>query len=575
MALAVNHLVPRSAILLAVLVAVAACAPAPAPPAPPDAGRSSTEAQQRTPRGTLRIGYAAEPQTLSSKFLTGGGAGEFAWIFNSTLVFFDLDGQPRPLIASQIPTRDNGDWVVNADGTMRTTYRLRPNARWHDGAPLTARDFVFAWQVYLDPDQPAVSRDPESLMSSVEATDDQTLVISWKQPYRLANTLGYQKLNPLPRHLLEEKLAANRTNFAVGEEWNKAYVGSGPFRVQSWEPGSRLIAHAHSEWLLGPPGVETVEIRFIAEPSVLLANLFAGELDIVTSPAIGAEAVSAARDQWLPRGEGTLKTWETRMSFLDFQRREVPGWQRAVNDLRVRRALMHALDRSAVAEALTFGLGSTSDAFVLRADPAFAEVDRAIVKYPYDPARSAALLTEAGWERPDGRGVWRNAAGEPLEVDIWATEENEAVVVADPWRAIGIASTPFAIPRVRQRDNEFRNNFPGANTGSRSIFPENFTFTSDQVPKAELGWVGNNRGSLIDPEVDRLHRIWTNSLDQNERSQALVALNRRMTDQLGFGPLYYSAEVILAKTNVRGPVGNYAAQIGVTWNVHEWEITTP
>src|SRR5205823_3764249 len=102
------------------------------------------------------------------------------------------------------------------------------------GAPLTAHDFVFAWQVYLDPEQPAVSRDPESLMSSVEASDDQTLVISWKQPYRLANTLGYQQLNPLPRHLLEEKLRANRGNFGVGEEWNKAYVGSGPFRVQSW-----------------------------------------------------------------------------------------------------------------------------------------------------------------------------------------------------------------------------------------------------------------------------------------------------------------------------------------------------
>ena len=48
-----------------------------------------------------------------------------------------------------------------------------------------------------------------------------------------------------------------------------------------------------------------------------------------------------------------------------------------------------------------------------------------------------------------------------------------------------------------------------------------------------------------------------------------------MTDQLGFGPLYYSAEVILARGNVRGPIGNYAAQIGVTWNVHEWELITP
>jgi len=233
--------------VLAMAVLGAGCAPA--QPSPPRAGEA-TGPGASGPRGTLKIAYDREPPTLSSKFLGGGGAGEFAWIFNSTLTFYDSRGVPHPLIAREIPTQERGDWIVRPDGTMVTTYRLRENARWHDGAPLTAHDFVFAFEVYLDPQIPVVSRTAETRMSRVEAPDPHTLVIHWSETFPGANVLGYQELNPLPRHLLEEKYRNNRANFAVGEEWTTAYIGSGPFRLEQWTPGSNMIARAHLGWLL-------------------------------------------------------------------------------------------------------------------------------------------------------------------------------------------------------------------------------------------------------------------------------------------------------------------------------------
>jgi peptide/nickel transport system substrate-binding protein len=558
---------------LSLLVALG-CAPSqPTPASGRDAAESGRSDQAARPKGTLKIAYAREPETLSPKFLGGGGGGEYAWIFSSTLTFYDVQGAPHPLIARELPAQERGDWVMNPDGTMITTYRLRENARWHDGTPLTADDFVFAHTAYMDPELPPVSRTPEELMTRVEARDPHTLVIHWKETYPLANLLGHQALNPLPRHLLEDKYRTNRASFSIGEEWTTGYVGSGPFRVERWTPGSGIIARAVPDWFLGPPRIETVEIRFINNRPTIVANLLSGEIDLSTSPAIRTEEAVQIREQWGARGDGYIKTWETRMSFMDFQHREVPGWQRAVTDLRVRRGLMHAVDRDAMADVFTNGLGTAADAFITRGDPLFAEVDRAITKYPYDPSRATAAFAEAGWSRAQAGGLLSNADGQPLEVSIWSNEENEAAIIADNWKAAGLSSSFYRVPAAQQRDHEHRNSFPGANTGSKSTGMRNFDFLADAVPKAENGWLGSNRGSFIDADVERLYRTITTSLRQDERATAEVALHKRMSETMGFGPLFYSVEVILAKNRVKGPVGNYAPQQGATWNIYEWEVT--
>jgi peptide/nickel transport system substrate-binding protein len=276
-----------------------------------------------------------------------GGSGVFDtfWTFNSFLTYYDIQGVPHPMLARDLPSQQNGGWEINPDGTMVTTYHLRDTARWHDGFPIVADDFVLAHEVYLDPLVPIASRQPDALMERVEATDSSTLVITWKQPFLRANVLGYRELSPIPRHLLEEKYRQNRAGFAVGDEWTSAYVGSGPYRVEQWIQGSQLIARAHGQWALGPPKIATLDIRFIPSASTQLANLLAGELDLIDSPSVGATEAATARDQWVARGEGYLRSWEARLNYVEFQYREVPGWQRAVTDPRVRRALSLAIDR--------------------------------------------------------------------------------------------------------------------------------------------------------------------------------------------------------------------------------------
>ncbi len=559
--------------VLTVGLLLLACAGTPSAPASRSSQESASgENQQAGPRGTLRLAWPREPDSLASKFTGGGGAGEYAWIFNSTLAFYDFGGVPHPLLARELPTVENGAWTVAPDGTMTTTFRLHERARWHDGTPLTAADFAFAHEVYLDRDVTVDNRLPETLIAAVEAPDELTLVIHWSEPYPRANVLSYQELNPLPRHLVEQKYRTNKASFATGDEWTYAFIGTGPFRLERWSPGSNMVARAFRDWVLGPPKIETVEIRFIAEASALVANLLAGETDVL-SPGLRVQHAVSAREQWVATGKGSLKTWEARLVFLEFQHRDVPTWQRAVTDVRVRRALMHAFDRQGLVEVVNFGIGSTADAFVVPSDPAFPDVDRAITKYPYDPTRATTLLAEAGWRRTGEGGPIAGPGGQSLEVDVWANEEPEATIVAEAWGRVGIRSSPYYIPQARSRDAEHRVSFPGSAINRRTVAPQFFAFIADEVTNPARNWTGSNRGSFVDAEVDRLYGVLRSSLNPQDQRAANVALNTRLTELVGIGPLYYPAEVMLVANRVKGPIGNYGPQLGTTWNLYEWEVT--
>jgi peptide/nickel transport system substrate-binding protein len=519
------------------------------------------------------VAWPLEPENLNPKWFSGSGVSDYVWLFNSFLTYYDFGGTLHPMLARDIPSQEAGTWQVNPDGTMVTTYRLRENARWHDGTPVTSGDFAFAFEVYVDDDVPVLHRDPEHLISSVEAPALDTIIVTWREPYVGANALGYRELNPLPRHLVESRYRLNKATFLNGDEWTTAYVGTGPFVLDRWTPGAGLVARANPDWFLGSPKIELIDVRFISDANTLVANLLAGEVDLINSPGIRANEAVIIRDQWQARTDGYLKIWATRISFVEFQYRQVQNWQAALADVRVRRALIHAVDRQGLVDTVNEGMGAIADAQVATSDSAFADVDRALTKYPFDPTRASALLGEAGWRR-DASGSLVGPAGQPLELEVMsiAAQTRAATIVADNWKAIGANAGPNILPAARNRDRELRTSFPSTQLSQRGLSISDFVFVTDQMPKPELGYAGSNRGSFSDAEVDRLHRIAQTSLDPRQRHNAVVGLHKRMSEVAGYGPLFYSVEVIAARDRLKGPVGNYGPQIGITWNVFEWEI---
>jgi len=117
-----------------------------------DSGRSDTSDAPRQSR-TLVMASRYEPASLASKPLreSGSGVSSTTRLFNAELDFEDGRAGTRPYLAEALPQLNSDSWRVFPDGRMETTYRLRPNATWHDGTLLSAEDFVFAWQVFTAP----------------------------------------------------------------------------------------------------------------------------------------------------------------------------------------------------------------------------------------------------------------------------------------------------------------------------------------------------------------------------------------------------------------------------------------
>jgi peptide/nickel transport system substrate-binding protein len=321
--------------------------------------------------------------------------------------------------------------------------------------------------------------------------------------------------------------------------------------------------------VLGPPKIELLDVRFIPNASTQLANLLAGELDLVDSPSIGATEAATARDQWVARGEGYLKTWEARLNYAEFQYREVPNWQRAVTDVRVRQALSHAIDREGLTAAVTEGLGVIADAYVIRSDPLFPEVDRAITKYPYDMSRAQGLLEEAGWRRaPDG--VLRNAAGEALNMHILGhsgrVEEQETEVLASAWRSLGMPLDIAWLTPSQMRDGEYRSKFPAATFDRRSL---EMAWTSEQLSTAENRWGLGNRNGYLNPRLDELwERVMTTVILQ-ERERYLIEALQLMTADAAVVPSHLQPRVFAYPARLSGihevvPASN---SLAISW---EW-----
>src|SRR5439155_20184553 len=142
-------------------------------------------------------------------------------------------------------------------------WRLRDNARWHDGSPVTTDDLLFTMTVVRDRELPVFRDATYDLIDNVQAIDSRTITVTWSQPFIQADTLFTKDLaQPLPKHLLEAPYLNDKANFLQVPFWSSEFVGAGPYRVKSLTPGTGLILTAFDAYVLGRPKIDEIEVRF-------------------------------------------------------------------------------------------------------------------------------------------------------------------------------------------------------------------------------------------------------------------------------------------------------------------------
>jgi peptide/nickel transport system substrate-binding protein len=493
---------------LASVILIAACA---GPTGPLD--RTSTRggqldaASSLAPR-TLTLGIRNEVPTLAGKVYGGGTATSGTRpIFNAALAEIDSSGAPRPVLAEALPQLDTDSWRVFPDGRMETTYRLKPSLVWHDGAALSAEDFVFAYRVYLTPGLGPFEPVPQDRVDEVVAVDSRTLVIRWNSLYPEAGALIRKDLDPLPRHILERPFQEQAADqFANHAFWTREFVGLGPYRLEHWEPSSHIDAAAFDGYALGRPRIDRLTIRFIADDNAMLTNLLAGSIDVALHGGLNFEVAQVLDREWKAQNGGTVVIIPNQPRYTHIQLRPELATPPGLLDLRVRRALAHAVDRDELMNGLFDGMVPPSDSMVPPHDPLFAATDRAVSKYPYDLRRSEQLMAEAGY-RKGSEGRYVGADGTVFSFEHWAQahqqNDRQSAIMAEGWRRAGFNAREYAIPAAQSSDIAVRATFPGLlSTGAGTAAWGNFTAT--EIPAATNRWRGSNRGGWVSPEYDRV-----------------------------------------------------------------------
>lgn len=556
-------------LFLAVTILASACGSG-----APSETASNRPAQSVAPREAavqrpVVIPFATEPTTLEPTFGFGTANRDFSALSSGFLAYLSPQQQPVPYLASELPSLEQGTWKMLPDGRMETTYQLRSQATWHDGTPLTASDFVFAYRVHLDPALPASKVDVDRRMSAVGALDDHTLLIQWKEPYIWGGMISGPNFPALPRHLHEDLYTNDKAAYIDGPHWRTEFVGTGPYKIERWDPGVEMVFRAHDGFALGKPKIPQVVVRFIADANAIVANLLSGAADVAFHSSI-----SFPHNQALEQAgwAGTIEYWGGNIRFFDFQQRDWGNQQPAVRDVRVRQALIHAIDRHAIVDGIYGGRTRAQEFWLSADDPAFPAVDRSATKYAYNAERAAALLRDAGWVKGTD-GVARNPAGEVLSLPILNSAievETEAAVVADYWKAVGGVAEILRLGRAQQADGEFRSKFQAVSYGRRPLGYDTMEWTAVNIPTAENRWTGQNFSGYVNPKLELLWPKVLATIDARQREEVLVEALQAMTADAVVDPTHLQPRSMVYRAGLAGPREAWVGEGALVWNVWEW-----
>lgn len=414
---------------------------------------------------------------------------------------FDRDpatGTPIPGLTS---------WTTSDDGLVYT-FTIRDDANWSDGTPITSADAKFTLEAVKSPLTETSGIGSINGIQSVDIVDDKTFTVTFGEVD--CASFANSNVRFVPAHMF----APDYSDFKDNPYNSAPTVTSGPYLFDEWLPDEVVRLHANPDYWKGKPNIENIVLRILAEPSVLIQSLEAGESDYAWMQTNQLELFSSL-DAFNIIVTPTNQILHLSMNWGDPNNpmaaydengnlvEQAPNF--ALSDVRVRQAIAMGYDKSAILATLGENGGQLVGSYLYPTSWAY---NADIQPWPYDPEAAAALLDEAGWVMNDATGI-REKDGVPLQLELKGTSitellENTALVVQDQLGDIGIEVTI---------DSPEYNVWVGDLLGQKydlavpmsgiGIDPNGFidvlTASTADVPGSGLNW-----DSYVNPHLDEL-----------------------------------------------------------------------
>lgn len=350
-------------------------------------------------------------------------------------------------------------------------------------------------------------------------------------------------------------------------------MGTGPFELREWVDGSYAVLTAFDDYVMGRPTIDEITVRFIPDPNTMIANILAGEIDLTMGLGISLDQAIEMREQWKDgRADVVLSGWVAIHPHLMSPDPAVVG------DARFRRALVHALDRQAMADTLQSGMSTIAHSFVAPNQPEYKDVEPFVVRYDYDPRKAGQIIQDLGYTKGSD-GIFRDGTGQRLSVSvrtIGGFDINEKAVfpIADNWQRVGVAADPYIVTRAEARDRAFRANFPGFEmTRGPNYMARLAIYHSSQARVPENNYVGSNYMNYINAEWDALLDRFYSTIPASERNQVLGQAMQHMTDRVIVMGTVYDLELYLFANRLKNATPrNSNVRSPQAWNAQEWDV---
>lgn len=496
----------------------------------------------------INVGVTNTIGSINPLLLNGGEINKYATgLMFLPLMELDADLNFEGMLADSITTEDNKNFIVHIDDA----------ATWSDGTPVTADDVVYTALRLASPvigntammyyvfegvgDDGFVEEGAESI-DGIQKVDDKTVQFTTKEemPITTFENSYARYLLTLPKHVIEQY---SEEELSTADWFNHPDVVSGPFIVTDFDVDHYISYEANKDYWKGAPKIDKLNIK-IVDGSQLYAGLQSGEIDITQQtmsdiPQEDYESVEA-----LDNVEVVYGSPVTNQSVF-IQTKNVP-------DIKVRQAMLYAIDRQQILEELLNGHGEIVDGFLSSASPFY---DDSLTPVSYDPEKAKALLEEAGWDGSQTIRFYVNSGD--------STFVNAASIIAAEWAAVGIKAEIQTV--------DFATLMSVAGTEDYDVLAVQYTYAPVD-PYPDVAWLLGGEGSWTGYSDDTLNDALTKSQltsDPEETKELFSVVDKKVQEDV---PMF-SAYVISAQGAVSKRITGAAPSVyGFFNDVQNWDV---
>lgn len=484
-----------------------------------------------------------EPSNLIPPLATDSASHEIASQVYVSALKYDKNINLVPYAAESYEVLNNGTLLK---------FKLREDIFWFDGEQLTADDMEFTYRLMVDPKTPTAYAGNFKVVKEFRKTGKFTFEVEYDEPF--AKALVTWATDILPKHALENENL-------LDTEYSRQPLGAGPYKLKEWVGGRQMVLEANPDFFEGKPYIDRIVYRMIPDLSTQFLELKAGNIDSMNLTPLQYLYQTSG-----PGWDESFRKFEFLSfgyTFLGFNFNH-PFFK----DVRVRRAIDHAIDRREIVKGVLFGLGEAANGPY---KPGTWQYNEKITPRTYDPEKALALLAEVGWVDSDGDGVL-DKDGHPFEFSIITNQGNlqrikTGVILQQRLKDIGI--------KVELRTVEW------------AAFIKEFV-DKGRFDAIILGW-----NILQDPDI---YNVWHSSMAvdgglnftryMNPVLDILLERGRRLVVQSQRKPIYDEVQQILhddvpycflyvpkSLPIVQARVQNIkAAPAGISYNFTKWWI---